>query len=208
MVPQICPGGILRITSRTKTSSSFSKKSPPFRESSPLKTRWRMVIHHKFNTLLDTPYWRECREKVDLAGAEGVIEYYRKSGPGETWSHGVVDSFDFATVTGYSQLLVGQNVLRRAKVYPTPTEPGIPSEHFARNRQLGIRGFSVKEMLQFGRDPRNTWNSDPGSLHNDRAHGQAFSLPSPSGHRLTASTAPCTSGSIWSARFLPAGSQS
>jgi hypothetical protein len=42
-------------------------------------------------------------------------------------------------------------------VTPTPAEQKILIDLFARNRQLGINGVGVKEMLQFTRDPRCNW---------------------------------------------------
>jgi tryptophan halogenase len=117
-----------------------------------------LAIHYKFNTKLDTPFWRECREKVDLAGAESVVEYYQETGPDDYWKHSLLDVFDFATTTGYLQLLVGQNVPCKVSVNPAPAERRILSEYFSRNRSLGLNGFSVAEMLQISRDPRNRWN--------------------------------------------------
>jgi hypothetical protein len=29
---------------------------------------------------MDTPFWRECREKCDIQGAAEVVEYYRENG--------------------------------------------------------------------------------------------------------------------------------
>jgi tryptophan halogenase len=117
-----------------------------------------LAIHYKYNTLLDTPFWRECREKVDLAGAEEIVDYYRQSGPGGMWANTIMDVFDFATVAGFSQLLIGQNVPFDAKVVPTPQEQQILRDVFTRNRQLGMTGFSVKEMLQLSRSPASSWN--------------------------------------------------
>ncbi len=37
----------------------------------------------------------------------------------------------------------------------TVTHPKILIEQFARNRSAGMNGFSVKEMVQLSRDPRN-----------------------------------------------------
>jgi tryptophan halogenase len=117
-----------------------------------------LAIHYKFNTRLDTPFWVACREKVDLAGAEAVVEYFRESGPGVYWGHSLLDIFDFAGMTGYVQLLVGQKVAHTAEVSPTRAEQQILSDLFAKNRSLGMNGLSVKEMLMLARDPRVSWN--------------------------------------------------
>jgi hypothetical protein len=40
-----------------------------------------LSVHYTFNTGLDTPFWRECRDKCDLADAAEVVEYYQENGP-------------------------------------------------------------------------------------------------------------------------------
>ena len=117
-----------------------------------------LAIHYRLNALLDTPFWKECREKVDLAGAESIIEYYQQTGPGTYWGHGLLDIYDFAGMTGFLQLLVGLGVPHQAIVHATAAEQKILSDHFAANRSLGATGFDVKQMLQLARDPRATWN--------------------------------------------------
>jgi hypothetical protein len=87
-----------------------------------------------------------------------VVEYFRESGPGVYWGHSLLDIFDFAGMTGYVQLLVGQKVAHTAEVSPTRAEQQILSDLFAKNRSLGMNGLSVKEMLMLARDPRVSWN--------------------------------------------------
>ncbi|HXU81747.1 MAG TPA: tryptophan 7-halogenase, partial [Polyangia bacterium] len=43
--------------------------------------RWFLAVHFKFNRRLDTPYWRECREKGDIGGAGAALESYRREAP-------------------------------------------------------------------------------------------------------------------------------
>ena len=40
-----------------------------------------LAIHYRFNSRLDTPFWRACRADVDLAGARPLVEYYQENGP-------------------------------------------------------------------------------------------------------------------------------
>jgi tryptophan halogenase len=117
-----------------------------------------LAVHYKFNTLLDTPFWKACRAKVDLAGAESIIEYYQQTGPGDYWQHGLVDPYDFATMTGYLQLLVGQGVPHNVQVNPAPSQRKILNDHYLANRTTATNGIGVKEMLQLTRDPRASWN--------------------------------------------------
>ncbi len=115
-----------------------------------------LAVHYKFNTLLNTPFWRECREKIDLAGAESVIEVYQEIGPTGYFDQ-VLDRYDFARMSGYVQMLAGQNVPHKVRVAPTAQEQKLLDNLFATNRRIGSTGFSVKEMLQLTRDPRCKW---------------------------------------------------
>jgi tryptophan halogenase len=117
-----------------------------------------LAIHYKFNTLLDTPFWRQCRQSVDLAGAEQAVEYYQQTGPALYWMNAALDLFDFATATGYLQLLVGQAVPFRSKAALTSAQSQLIQNYLAANRRLGETGYTVQQMLQLGRDPRNRWN--------------------------------------------------
>ncbi len=34
-----------------------------------------LALHYKFNTALDTPFWRQCREDTDVSGLAGLLEF-------------------------------------------------------------------------------------------------------------------------------------
>ena len=36
-----------------------------------------LALHYKFNTMLDTPFWRHCRENTDVSGVAGLLEFLR-----------------------------------------------------------------------------------------------------------------------------------
>jgi tryptophan halogenase len=115
-----------------------------------------LAVHYKFNTLLDTPFWRQCRENIDLAGAEPIIEYYRESGP-TAYFGSLLDPIDFAGMSGYIQMLAGQDVPYTATVKATESEQTILNNVLARHKQIGETGFSVRDMLNLTRDPRWQW---------------------------------------------------
>jgi tryptophan halogenase len=115
-----------------------------------------LAIHYKFNALLNTPFWQECREKIDLAGAEPIIEHYQESGP-TAYFRSLLDPMDFAGMSGYVQLLAGQAVPYTAEVKATPAEQQILEKVLAHHKQIGMSGMSVKEMLAMTRDPRWQW---------------------------------------------------
>lgn len=42
--------------------------------------RWFLALHYKFNRKLDTPFWKACREKVDVSGVAPAIEHFQRTG--------------------------------------------------------------------------------------------------------------------------------
>ena len=69
-----------------------------------------LAIHYKFNTRIDTPFWRECREHCDLSTAAPLVEYYRENGPNTLWRGVLLESFDQFGPDGYLAMFVGQKV--------------------------------------------------------------------------------------------------
>ncbi len=73
--------------------------------------RWFLSLHYKFNRRLDTPFWKDAREHVDVSGLEGLVERYRRDGPwiaaeGADFQHGD-PAFGFG---GTMMILLGQAV--------------------------------------------------------------------------------------------------
>lgn len=66
-----------------------------------------LAVHYKFNTRLDTPFWRACRSETRLHGAEGIVQFYRENGPGALAGQLLHASNSFGT-HGYYSLLLGQ----------------------------------------------------------------------------------------------------
>jgi tryptophan halogenase len=117
-------------------------------------------VHYKFNTRLDTPFWRACREKVDIGPtAEGMLDYYQHSGPTIWGSSLVLGQFDTFGVDGFLCMFVGQKVPFHNRHTPTERERRVWTENCYNNRARAMAGLSVPEALALVRDPR--WNWDP-----------------------------------------------
>ena len=43
--------------------------------------RWFLAVHYRFNRKLDTPFWRACREAVDIGGAQERVDLFRERTP-------------------------------------------------------------------------------------------------------------------------------
>ena len=69
-----------------------------------------LAIHYRFNTRLDTPFWRAARDDTDLAGAEEFVEFYLENGPTAVWKDALVRGRDVFGYEGYLAMMVGQRV--------------------------------------------------------------------------------------------------
>ena len=96
-----------------------------------------LAIHYKFNTRLDTPFWRACRADADLAGAEDIVEFYEENGPSHLGQVMLLNQLDQFTIHGWLSLLVGMRVPHRSKFEPSQAErpSGGESANNRRNRR-------------------------------------------------------------------------
>jgi tryptophan halogenase len=130
-----------------------------------------LAVHYKFNTGMDTPFWRACREKCDLAGAAEVVEYYRENGPGTYHHQTLLNRLSQFGLEGYWTLLLGQKV-----PYKDPYVPG-PEERQAWRRiqetfkAKALTGVGVKEALTLVRSPAFQW---PPTLYSDQLFEISF----------------------------------
>ena len=84
--------------------------------------RFFLALHFRFNRRLDTPFWRACRDEVDVSTHEELLERFRAGGPLAYQDDG--DGFDYPDPLwgpeGIDTILLGQGVLCRL---PGPTVP-------------------------------------------------------------------------------------
>jgi tryptophan 7-halogenase len=118
-----------------------------------------LAVHYRFNRRLDTPFWRECLEKVDLHNANRAVDYFRENGPSVQWRRILFEDSDPSEfgMEGYLAMLVGQCV-----PYTCPYKP---SEQDQRNWRLVQRwiqartanAYTVPEALALIRSDNWTW---------------------------------------------------
>jgi len=116
-----------------------------------------IAIHYKFNDRIDTPFWRECREKTDLAGAQEIADYYQESGPGTYWAPTIVDSLDPFGMGGYVTLLLGQQVPYRYPHQPSERELRAVSALRQKHRERAAAAMTSEEALAMMRGPGWKW---------------------------------------------------
>jgi tryptophan halogenase len=117
-----------------------------------------LAVHYKFNRRLDTPFWRHCREHVDLGGAEQLVDYYRRVGPTSLASSLIYPASIFG-YEGYLSLLMGQQVPTDFCYVPSDGERETWQRFRDYVRSLATGALPVREAMQLVCDPSWTWPS-------------------------------------------------
>ncbi|HKH49870.1 MAG TPA: tryptophan 7-halogenase [Thermoanaerobaculia bacterium] len=75
--------------------------------------RWFLALHYKFNRRVDSPFWRACRQDVDVAQHAGLLAAFRERGP-LTYDPAARAAFDYPDPLwgpeGIDAILLGQGV--------------------------------------------------------------------------------------------------
>jgi tryptophan halogenase len=124
-------------------------------------------IHYRFNTRLETPFWRACREEVQLGPIQELVDYYQENGPSTFARTTLLHGNDIFGMEGYLALLVGQKVPHRARHVPTPQETRVWHSIRAENRMKALTALSVREALAAVTSPG--WSWVPGFFRNHPA---------------------------------------
>jgi tryptophan halogenase len=117
-----------------------------------------LSLHYRFNKRLDTPFWRHCWEATDLAGAAELVEVYRENGP-SIWLrlHTTIEKASQFGTNGYLAMLIGQQVEYRRRYQPSANELRIWNAERQKNKNLAMRGLTVRETLEKIRSPNWEW---------------------------------------------------
>jgi tryptophan 7-halogenase len=112
--------------------------------------RWFLALHYKYNRKLETPFWKTCREEVDVSGLAPAIEHFQRHGTltkeGARFQSGD-PAFGYE---GMMIMLLGQKVdapLRRPQVTREAWE-----KRLAMQRELAARALPQAEALALLRE--------------------------------------------------------
>src|SRR5438552_898767 len=117
-----------------------------------------LAIHYKFNTRIDTPFWRACRADTALHGAQDIVDWYRENGPSVLAGVALVHPSNSFRMDGYLALLAGQKVPHNRPYHPPPAERNFWRQHCRNLAAEAQRGLDVKEALQAIRSPGLKWS--------------------------------------------------
>lgn len=115
-------------------------------------------LHYKFNTALDTPFWRRCREETDLSGIQDVLDFYEENGPSLLIRHLIPEFVNDFGVEGFLVMLVGNHAPCRKQYEPGRKEWKQWQQRCNLLAKRARGGVTVKEALGYIRDPRWQWS--------------------------------------------------
>ena len=116
-----------------------------------------LAIHFKFNTRLQTPYWRACIADADLAGAEEYVDFYRENGPSLLWRQMILDPRNPFGIEGYLSMMVGMNIPYRKTHMPDANELKVWHDIYQRLESAASQAVTSDEALNFIRQPWWQW---------------------------------------------------
>jgi tryptophan halogenase len=116
-----------------------------------------IALHYKFNTRLDTPFWRECQEKTNLADAAELADYYLENGPTPVWRDALVHPYDQFKLAGYWTMMVGMAVPFKSPYVPDPAHVQLLNNKRAYFRERALSALTVREGLDLVHSPHWQW---------------------------------------------------
>ena len=119
-----------------------------------------LALHYRFNDRLDTPFWRECREKANICDAAEFVEYYRENGPSVLWYKVLLSPDDQFQMEGYLAMLVGQRVPYRSDYIIPPNERQAWEFQMRKFEAQARAGYNVRDALAIIRSPQFQWPQD------------------------------------------------
>jgi tryptophan halogenase len=118
-----------------------------------------LAAHYRFQSRLDTPFWRHCREHVALHGAEPIARYYQENGPTFLAEIDLIPPAKaFNLLEGYWTHFLAMGLPHARMGRASPEELAAWREYVAANRRdAAERGMGMRETLDILHDPRWSW---------------------------------------------------
>ena len=108
-----------------------------------------LAVHYKFNTRLETPFWRQCREETELCGAAAVHHFYVENGPSALGKNFNLSPNNPYNLDGYLAMFIGMKVPYEKVHRPSEREWEFWKKAIAERAAVGRAGFTVREALEY-----------------------------------------------------------
>ena len=116
-----------------------------------------IAVHYRFNTRLNTPFWKLCQNETPLGEAQRLVDFYMAHGPTSIHRHALVPQTSIFGLEGYLVLLVGQRVPYGVKTVPSPAEMEAVKQHRRHFAAIAEKGCTISECLAAVRNPAWKW---------------------------------------------------
>ncbi len=116
-----------------------------------------LALHYKFNTRLDTPFWRQCREDTDVSGMEDLLHFYEENGPTGFARYTLPSTTSDFGIEGYLAILVGNKVPYQSSYRPSARDLAKWNRHRDDYVRAARAGVDVRETLAFIHHPEWRW---------------------------------------------------
>lgn len=116
-----------------------------------------LAYHYKFNTRLDTPFWRHCRSETSLGDFENFYQAYRRLGPSPETIKALPFKPNIYGIEGYLAMLVGMQVPYENPYAPTESERQTWDRHQRAIRTRMAAAVDSKHALAAIRSPHWQW---------------------------------------------------
>ncbi len=120
-----------------------------------------LAIHYRFNSRLQTPFWKACQESVPVGTADEIVNLYRDVGPDLSLLASELKR-NFFTAEGYLAMLVGQKVPYRDSDRVPNGQARIWDRFRSRLHQLASNGMDMSEYLEYLRTHGNNFGEGAG----------------------------------------------
>jgi tryptophan halogenase len=118
-----------------------------------------LALHYKLNTRLQTPFWRQAVNDIDLKTLEPFMKFYEENGPTGFGRHLLrrETGIHFG-VEGFLVMMVGNRHPYAGKYEPTPAEQALFDSRRAEFAAKARGAMDVKEALSVIRRPDWAWH--------------------------------------------------
>ena len=117
------------------------------------RLRWFIAIQFKFNSRLDTEFWKSCRADVDISGAEELLELYHSVGPlytlrGKNEAVNKLDQFQIYGLFSHDFLLLIQGIYPKKPPFKiSDEEKNSWLKKYQLWNQIGLKALPQHEIL-------------------------------------------------------------
>lgn len=79
--------------------------------------KWFLSLHYKYNYKYNTPFWKYCRENIDVSKFQHIIDLYKSHGPLQTLNTSLLNNINkeitdsLFGIYGIDNILLGQGLL-------------------------------------------------------------------------------------------------